>query len=71
MWYDLWLRIFIAYLLNAINYPEKSSETFPMGMITIIKDMVLHRHRYTWCLAILVQLYHDLHSFVEVERGGR
>ena len=70
-WYDLRLRLLITYLLNIIIYLDKSNETFPMGMIPIIWEMVLHRQWYAWFLAILMQLYHDLHSFVEVERGGR
>jgi len=40
---DLRLRLLITYLLDAIIYPDKSSETFPMGMVPIIQDMVLHR----------------------------
>jgi len=40
---DLRLRLLIAYLLDAIVYPEKSNETFLVGMIPIIQDMVLHR----------------------------
>ena len=35
-WGDLWMRLLIAYLLDAIIYLDKSSETFPMGMVPII-----------------------------------
>ena len=68
---DLRMRLLIACLLDAIVYPDKSSETFPVGMVPIIQDMVTHRQRYAWCPTILAQLYHDLHGFAEVERGGR
>lgn len=40
-WYDLWLRFLIAYLLDAIIYPNKSNETFLVGMVSIIIDMIL------------------------------
>ena len=70
-WGDLRLRLLITCLLDAIIYPDKSSETFLVGMVSIIQDMVLHRQRYAWCSMILAQLYHDLHSFMEVARGGR
>lgn len=42
-WDDLRMRLLITYLLDAIIYPNKSSETFPMGMVAIIQDMVTHR----------------------------
>ena len=35
-WDDLWLKLLIACLLDAIVYLEKSSETFSMGMVPII-----------------------------------
>jgi len=35
-WDDLRLRLLIACLLDAIIYPDKSSETFLMGMVPII-----------------------------------
>jgi len=40
---DLQLRLLIACLLDAIIYPDKSSEIFLVGMVPIIQDMVLHR----------------------------
>lgn len=39
-----------------------------MEMVPIIMDMILNEQQYAWCLAILAQLYHDLHSFAKVER---
>jgi len=35
-WANLRLRLLIAYLLDAIVYPDKSNETFLMGMVCII-----------------------------------
>jgi len=40
---DLRLRLLITYMLDAIVYPDKSSKKFPMGMVPIIQDMVIHR----------------------------
>lgn len=40
---DLRMRLLIACLLDAIIYLDKSSETFPMGMVPIIQDMVTHK----------------------------
>jgi len=33
---DLRLRLLMTYLLDAIIYPDKSSEIFPIGMVPII-----------------------------------
>lgn len=35
-WGDLRMRLLIAYLLDAIIYLDKSSETFPIGMVPLI-----------------------------------
>jgi len=35
-WGDLRLRLLITYLVDAIVYPDKSSETFLVGMVPII-----------------------------------
>ena len=40
---ELRMRLLITCLLDAIVYLDKSSETFPVGMVPIIQDMVTHK----------------------------
>lgn len=53
------------------TYLDKYSETFPIDVVHIIKDMSHHMARYAWAPMILAQLYHDLFQFNTQHQGGQ
>lgn len=62
------LRVHVVSIITSYLCPNQSGLEFPLGLTCIFCEICMRGRQFIWGSLVLAQLYHDLYSFINVDK---